>query len=138
VLDEREFLVPSYTLTGEEYFDSKSQFLWRNLTFERRPVYVVEMEQLDSTYVYSKRTYYIDKETFLILGAEYYDRKGRLWRTNNILYGFFPDMGILMWAAGSYFDHIDVHTTIEQDFIILSLGSDRSQYNAKRLQRGRK
>jgi len=138
VLEEREFLVPSYTLTGEEYFDSKARFLWRNLTFERRPMYVVEMEQLDSTYVYSKRIYYIDKETFLILACEYYDQKGRLWRTNNILYGFFPDMGILMWAGGSYFDHIDVHTTLEQDFIMISLGSDRSQFNAKRLQRGRK
>ena len=55
VLEEREFLMPSYTLTGDEYFDSTSRFLWRNLTFERRPMYVLEMEQLDSTYVYSKR-----------------------------------------------------------------------------------
>jgi hypothetical protein len=138
LLEEREFLVPSYTMTGEEYFDSKSQFLWRNLTFERRPLYVIEMEQLDPTYVYSKRIYYIDKESFLILAYEFYDQKGRLWRTSNIMYGFVPDMGIFAWLAGSYFDHIDIHSTIEQDFIVLSQESDRSQYTARRLLRGRK
>ena len=101
-------------------------------------IFVIEMEQLDSTYIYSKRIYYIDKETFLIAGGEYYDQKGRLWRSYNVLYGFTPEIGIFWWLAASYFDHIDVHSTLEQDFTTLSLGSDREEFGAKRLLRGRK
>jgi hypothetical protein len=99
---------------------------------------VLELEQLDSTYIYSKRIYYIDKETFIILAGEYYDQKDRLWRSHNVLYGFCPSTGIYIWMAASYFDFIDIHTTIEQDFAVMSLGSDRKQFNAKRLLRGRK
>ncbi len=138
VLEEREFLVPTFTLTGDEYFDSKADFLWRNLKFERRPMYVLEMDQQDPTYIYSKRIYYVDKETFIIAGGNYYDQKGRLWRSYNVLYGFTPDIGIFWWLAASYFDHIDVHSTLEQDFTTLSLDSDRAEFSAKRLLRGRK
>jgi hypothetical protein len=138
VLEEREFLVPMYSMTGDEYFDSKSNFLWRNLEFERRPMYVLEMEQLDSTYIYSKRIYYVDKETFIILGGRYYDQKDRLWRAYNVLYGVSPEIGIFWWMAASYFDHIDVHSGLEQNFTTLSLESDRGEFGAKRLLRGRK
>lgn len=138
ILEEREFLVPTYSLTGNEYFDSEAKFLWRNLKFERRPMYVLEMEQLDSTYVYSKRIYYVDKETFIIAGGTYYDQKDRLWRAYNVQYGFTPEIGIFWWMAASYFDHIDVHSTLEQNFSILSLDSNREEFSAKRLMRGPK
>ena len=138
LVEEREFLVPMYSLTGDEYYDSKSEFLWRNLKFERRPMYVIEMEQLDSTYIYSKRVYYIDKETFLVFGGEYYDQKGRLWRTYNTLYAWSPDTGIFWWLEATYFDHIDVHSTLEQDFMTVSENSNRGEFSAKRLMRGRK
>ena len=138
LIEEREFLVPMYTLTGDEYYDSKSRFLWRNLEFERRPMYVVEMEQLDPNYVYSKRVYYIDKETFEIVAGLFYDQKGRLWRSMNVLWGFVPETGIFMWLGANYFDHIDVHTTLEQDYFIASQDSDRSEFSVRRLQRGRK
>jgi len=138
VLEEREFLVPMYSLTGDEYFDSEAKFLWRNLKFERRPMYVLEMEQLDSTYIYSKRIYYVDKETLIILGGEYYDQKGRLWRAYNVLYGVSPEIGIFWWMAASYFDHLDVHSGLEQNFTTLSLEADREEFGAKRLLRGRK
>ena len=138
LVEEREFLVPMYSLTGDEYYDSKSKFLWRNLKFERRPMYVIEMNQLDSTYIYSKRVYYVDKETFLIFGGEYYDQKGRLWRTYNTMYAYSPETGIFWWLAATYFDHIDVHSTIEQDFMTVSHNSDRSEFSARRLMRGMK
>jgi hypothetical protein len=138
VLEEREFLVPMFSLTGDEYFDSEAKFLWRNLKFERRPMYVLEMNQLDPTYIYSKRIYYVDKETFVFLGGEFYDQKGRLWRNYNVLYGVSPQVGIFWWMAASYFDHIDVHSGLEQDFHTLSLESDRDEFSAKRLLRGRK
>ena len=35
-----------------------------NFEWERRPIYVVELTELDKSYVYSKRVLYIDKETF--------------------------------------------------------------------------
>ena len=54
---------------------------WRNIEFERRPVYVVQLTQQDPNYVYSKRIMYIDKETFYLFYVENYDQKKRLYRS---------------------------------------------------------
>ena len=105
---------------------------------ERRPLYIVQLEELDENYVYSKRILEFDQEMFVSYHAEMYDQKGRLWRAYNILYGHTPEIGIFWWLAASYFDHIDVHSTLEQDFTILSLNSDREEFSAKRLMRGPK
>ena len=38
----------------------------------------------------------------------------------------------------TYFDHSDVHTTLEQDFMTISQESARGEFSAKRLMRGKK
>ena len=66
VIAEREFLVPAHiTQESATYIDSKKGMEWRNIEFERRPMYVVQLTQLDKNFVYGKRILYIDKETFL-------------------------------------------------------------------------
>ena len=98
VIDEREFLVMAPTVDGAEYIASKGME-FRNVRLERRPIYVVKLTQLDPSYVYGHRIFYIDKETFLYYHVENYDRKGRLYRTWDGNYGWMPEMGDLNWCG---------------------------------------
>jgi hypothetical protein len=135
ILDEREFLVPSYTIDGEAYLDSKSKYIWRNLKMERRPCYLVEMIQLDPNYIYSKRLYWVDKENFVPLIGEFYDQKGRLWRSMQTQYAFGVETGCYNWYQTWAFDHIDVHTTAITAFEFPGENMDRNEISPKRLMR---
>lgn len=113
VIADREFLIPAPTWDGSEYVSSEGLEL-RGLKFERRPMVVIQMTQLDPNYLYSKRIFYIDKETFLYTHCENYDQKGRLYRTQDINWAFNPEMGDINWTCNwLYADHIDVHSTVQ-------------------------
>ncbi len=111
VIDEREFLFPSYSLDGSSYLDSNRGYELHNIEWERRPVYVVELRQLDPNYIYGKRVLYFDKETFLLLFAEAYDQKGRLYRDYLNTFAFLPEQGLLYWWSALPKDHIDLHSS---------------------------
>jgi hypothetical protein len=99
VLEEREFLLPSMTTKGEEYvkITENGQTL-ENLKLERRPTYVMELTQLDPSYVYSKKIMFVDMETFMFTFTENYDQKGRWWRFWNAMsYGWHPESGMISW-----------------------------------------
>lgn len=49
-------------------------------TFERCNTYVVEVINKDPDYIYSKRIWYIDPETYIIHWQEIYDELGRYWK----------------------------------------------------------
>ena len=116
LLEECEYLVPAPTLDGAEYITSKGAE-FRNIRLERRPLYVIRLTQLDPGYVYGQRILYIDQETFLLYHAENYDQKGRLYRTWDIHYSFFPQMGVFSWT-GLFLvrDHINQRSTIDQPY----------------------
>jgi hypothetical protein len=119
VIAEREYLVPAYSIEGREYFTSPSKGVERmNTAWERRPIYVVELTELEKGYVYSKCILYIDKETFNIHLSLAYDQKGRLYRTFENMHQFIPDAGILnMGTFQIMIDHIDKHSTINQTLV---------------------
>lgn len=110
ILAEREYLAPFITTTHDEYMSSKG-YAFKNFKFERRPVYVVELTSLDKNYVYGKRVLYIDRETFVPLFVENYDRKGRLYRTLDQIYNWFPENGSLTQGIMFMRDHIDLHSS---------------------------
>ncbi len=56
------------------------QTLLNNLTRERAKTLVVEVTSKDLHYIYGKRIWYVDPETFLISWTEIYDRQMRLWK----------------------------------------------------------
>jgi len=117
VIAEREYLVPLATLDGSPYMSSKGAEL-HNYEWERRPMYVVKMTQLDKSFVYSHRILYIDKETFMLSTILNYDQKGRLYRSTTTTNAYFPEMG--MFAYGGDFlmyDHLDMHTTFSRGFM---------------------
>jgi len=117
--EEREFLVPASSLDGSEYISSKG-LEFRNIKFERRPIYVLELNQQDPNYVYSKRIFYIDKETLFYYCIENYDRNGRLYRSFEQQAGFFPEMGALGWTGVLivFKDYIDLHSGVQQPYQI--------------------
>ncbi len=112
VLEEREFLVPAYTFDGSDYFDSKDGWKWKGLKFERRPMWVLEMNQLDKNYIYSKRVFYFDKETLLPHLHLMYDQKGRLYRMNDVVWGMVEPLGYFNSFHVNNCDFIDEHCTM--------------------------
>jgi hypothetical protein len=50
------------------------------MSFERCNLLVVDAINKDSEYVYSKRVWYLDPETYYIMWSEMYDKQGRYWR----------------------------------------------------------
>jgi len=117
VIGEQEFLIRAPTLDGAEYCSSKG-LEFRNVKLERRPMYVVQLTQLDKNYVYGKRIFYVDKETFNYHLIQNYDQKGRLYRSYEVNYSFIPEMGIFSWSGALILmrDHVDLHSTVVQSY----------------------
>jgi hypothetical protein len=88
------------------------------MKFERRPVYVVKLTQQDPNYVYGHRIFLIDMETFNFYQNEYYDQKGRLYRSWSGNYGWHPEMGMFSWCGliNLMRDHIDLHSGVQQPY----------------------
>jgi hypothetical protein len=124
VIAEREYLVP-VTLDGAPYVSSKKGYEFVNLEFERRPMYVVQLTQLDKNYIYSKRILYFDKEMFNLLYSEDYDRKGRLYRTNLAHDTFNPGIGLMYLFDGLQRDYVDLHSTYNRFLLVPTPGLGR-------------
>jgi len=58
----------------------KGQGFANNLSFERCNLLVVEAVNKDPNYIYSKRIWYLDPETYYIMHTEIYDKQGRYWK----------------------------------------------------------
>jgi hypothetical protein len=88
----------TYTLKGKKdllssrHTDLKAatrqdgQALMNGITIERCNTYVIDVVNKDPKYLYSKRVWYLDPETALILWTEIYDANGKFWKCfmNNI------------------------------------------------------
>jgi len=110
VIGEGEYLCP-ISWDGSPYLSTKEGFIMKNLQFERRPCWVVQMTQLDKNYVYGKRIWYVDKEMLIFWHIDNYDQKGRLYRTYSNTWGFLPEMGIYNQFQVLALDHVDTHST---------------------------
>jgi len=56
------------------------QAIPNNLTRERIQTYVVEVKSKDPHYLYGKRVWYVDPETYYVLWTEMYDDLNRFWK----------------------------------------------------------
>jgi len=118
IIEEREFLSPIGYNTAKSWIDSKEGYASKGLQFMRRPVYVLQMRQLDPNYLYSKRILYVDKETFLTCNSANYDQRGRLYRTQATTYVFIPEFGQVAAFGMPCFqwDRLDQHSTMQMQF----------------------
>jgi len=115
VVEEREYLVTANSSDGAEYMTPPEKGAeWKNVRMERRPMYVMELTQLDRNYVYGKRIFYLDKETFNYRHIDNFDQRGRLYRNFDTNWAWHPEMGAfsLSGVTGILVDHIDVHSGI--------------------------
>jgi len=80
---------------------------WHNVRLERRPLYVIEAKQLDSSFVYGKRLIYIDQETFQCTAIFNFDQKGRLWRGYSPVYVYLEEIGLIGPYYTANWDYID-------------------------------
>jgi len=133
VIAEREYLVPFAILDGSGYMSSKGMEL-HDYEWERRPMYVVKMTQLDKNFVYSYRILYIDKETFYPLLILNYDQKGRLYRSGLVISAYFPEMGMFNYTSDvMMYDHLDMHSSFSRTFVIPAPWVGRKDINMRGL-----
>lgn len=132
VLEEREFLVPSYVVEGRGMMDRKTLAM-KGYKFERRPVYVIKLTQLDPNYVYGSRILYLDQETFMLYHIENFDQKGRLYRTSDVILNFIPEMGLLCPYDLIMRDYIDLHSVFGRNFTLPAAWVSRDQINLQNL-----
>jgi hypothetical protein len=115
VLEEREYLMPSYSLDGSEYISKKNGYAYMGVKFERRPIWVVKLTQLDKNYVYGSRILLVDRETLTQYALINYDQKGNLYRSLSLTHTFIPEMGMLCTLPGSPsigIDYRDKHSSL--------------------------
>lgn len=132
LIDEREYLVPAYTTDGIAWISSKGME-YRDIEFERRPLYVVQLTQKDKNYIYSRRILYIDKETFALLACVNYDQKGRLYRTTMLLDQVIPDMGLIAQYHFFCRDYLDQHSTLSRNLFLPAVWVGRDHCDLSQL-----
>jgi len=79
LIGKKDMLVPRHT----DPTQSKrimGQGMPNNISYERCNMYVVEAVNKDPSYIYKKRVWYIDPETYLILWQEMWDSYGKYWK----------------------------------------------------------
>ena len=140
IIEDREYLMVAPGIDGSEVIMPPEYAMeFRNIRFMRRPVYVMKLTQLDPSYIYSYRIFYIDKEHFTITHTQNFDQKGRLYRTFNQTTGFLPTMGSYSWYGGISLmrDHLDLHSQVLQPYAVPA-EFDRQDLNLGALVRGAK
>jgi len=79
MLGRKDMLVPRHT-DCTKAVRIEGQGFPSNLNFERCNVYVVEAASTVKGYIYSKRMWYVDPETYLISWQEMWDKNGKYWK----------------------------------------------------------
>jgi len=135
-VEKREYLLPFANNTSKAWVDSKSGYALRDLQFQRRPTYVLTMQQQDPNYSYSKRVYYIDAETFQPVLGVFYDQRGQLYRSYMIAYTFIPECGQITsyGQTAVQTDYIDEHTTFQM-LVYVPASWDRRYFTIQHLVR---
>ncbi len=76
---------PDYPVFGNERPDWKGAAWWNlKSVWVKRPVWIIEGQSKNPYYNYGKTVSYIDKETFIGLWKDIYDRSGQHWKTINM------------------------------------------------------
>jgi hypothetical protein len=118
IIGDREYLLPIQYDQGKAWLDSNNGYALKEIQFMRRPCYVLQMTQLDTNYIYSKRIIYIDRESFRSSFSANYDQEGRLYRSQSNIHVFRSDTGHI-FTYGTHtiqFDHLELHSSFQMPF----------------------
>ncbi len=80
LIGRREMLCARHMDVTKSYLRVEGQTVANGITRERTNVLVIEAYNKDTNYVYKKRVFYLDPETYVIYWVEMYDSLGRFWK----------------------------------------------------------
>lgn len=124
LLGEREMLLPTFIdydwpddrttagYTDYKVDESGDQVYLHYGSWQRRPVWTLEVISKDPSYLYSRRVIIVDMETGLPLQTDLYDQAGRLWRSWVRDYNLSRKGEGVMEELIDILDHINNHRTI--------------------------
>lgn len=92
--------------------ESGDQVFIRFGSYQRRPLYPLEVISKDDAYLYSKRVIMVCMETTLLLQTDMYDQAGRLWRSWTRDYNLSQEGKGVMEDIIDIVDHINSHRTV--------------------------
>ena len=130
LLGKKEMIVPynSYQLHSDKvkYADIlKPLHINQNLArYELHRVWVVDATLKPGTsHLYSRRTFYIDEDSWQILAADQYDSRGALWRASEA-------HCINYYDAQVFWSTLEVHTDLQSGrYLAIGLDNEGSMYN---------
>ncbi|WP_221030890.1 DUF1329 domain-containing protein [Actomonas aquatica] len=136
LVGKREMIVPynSYKLHSDQVSpDEILQPLHINqdlARYEKHRVWVVDATLKDGTsHLYSRRTFYIDEDSWQILAADQYDSRGELWRVSEAHCINYYDVPVF-WST------LEVHTDLVAGrYLAIGLDNDQQMYDFS-IQRG--
>ena len=91
LIGKKELIVPANVYSATNQTTSEQVLGAKHLKpetvrWEKRRVWVVDAaKKSDTRHAYSRRTFYIDEDSWMIVATESYDGAGKLWRVANIL-----------------------------------------------------
>ena len=90
-LEVREMLANRHQ-DGNNMTKQKGQAFWSGQQRERTKLYLVEAVCKDPDFVYSKELWYLDGETWMMEYKQIWDKKGKLWRCNDVQVGYLTSI----------------------------------------------
>lgn len=130
LVGKKEMYVPynSYKLHSDSLKNSdilKPLHINQDLTrYELHRVWVVDATLKSGTsHVYSRRTFYIDEDSWQILAVDQYDGRGQLWRVSEA-------HCINYYDAQTFWSTLEVHTDlIAGRYLVIGLDNEKKMYD---------
>ncbi len=130
LVGKKEMIVPynSYTLHSDKTKVAdilKPLHINQDLArYELHRVWVVDAKlKPDQKHIYQRRTFYIDEDSWQILGVDQYDTRGELWRVSEA-------HCISFYEASVFWSTLEVHTDLQTGrYLAFGLDNQRRPYD---------
>ena len=130
VVGKREVLVPynSYKLHSDKIKNAdilKPLHINQDLArYELHRVWVVDAKLKPATsHLYSRRTFYIDEDSWQILAADHYDGRGQIWRVSEA-------HCINYYDAQVFWSTLEVHIDLQNGrYLVIGLDNENEMYD---------
>lgn len=136
-LGARDLLLARHT-DAARLEHERGRCLWSGVQRERVKAHVVEAENQEPNFLYSKMIWYLDPETWQILYSDRFDREGKLWKVMDQL-GFvtkgYGGVEVNYFCANQMVDVQRVHSTAATAAFEFGIDLPRSMFRIDYLQK---
>jgi hypothetical protein len=92
--------------------------------YELHRVWVIQATLKEKwRHIYSKRTFYIDEDSWQVVAADQYNKQGKLWRVSLSYPKFYPDMPGMLAVINVFYD------LISQKYHVMGLQNEENSEN---------